>query len=90
MFSGNSKSAEALFKEISEHLDTLAKQQIINNTALLEDIKSLVEELCPQNKTTSMKNVHGDNFIGDKTQYYKQGSGPIINSPSGPISFGGT
>jgi hypothetical protein len=90
VFSGKSKSAEALFKEISEHLDTLAKQQIINNTALLEDIKSLVEELCPQTSTTSMQNVHGDNFIGDKTQNYNQGTGPMINGASGPITFGGT
>jgi hypothetical protein len=90
MFSSKSKSAEALFKEIWEHLDTLAKQQIINNAALLEDIKLLVEELCPQNKTTSLQNVHGDNFIGDKTQFYNQGPGPMINSPSGPITFGGT
>jgi hypothetical protein len=90
VFSGKSKSAEALFKEISEHLDTLAKQQIINNTALLEDIKYLVEELCPRTNTTSMHNVHDDNFIGDKTQNYNQGTGPMINGASGPITIGGT
>ena len=90
MFSIKSKSAEALFNEIWEHLDTFAKQQIINNTALLEDIQSLVEELCPQNKTTSLNNVHGNNFIGDKTQNYNQGPGPMINAPSDPITFGGT
>jgi hypothetical protein len=40
--------------------------------------------------TTSMQNVHGDNFVGDKTQYNNTGSGPMINHPSGSISFGGT
>lgn len=60
VFSGKSKSAEALFKEISEHLDTLAKQQIINNTALLEDIKTLVQEVCPDVTTKGTQDVHGD------------------------------
>ena len=40
--------------------------------------------------TMSMHNDHGDNFHGDKTQYNSTGSGPMINSASGPISFGGT
>jgi hypothetical protein len=39
--------------------------------------------------TTSMHNVHGDNFNGDKIQYNNTGSGPMINGASGPISFGG-
>jgi hypothetical protein len=39
--------------------------------------------------TTSMQNVHGDNFTGSKTQYNNTGSGPMINGASGPISFGG-
>jgi hypothetical protein len=90
VFSGKGKSAEALFKEVWEHLDILAKQQIINNTALLEDVKLLAQELCPQSTTTSMNNIHGDNFIGDKTEYNNTGSGPMINGASGPISFGGT
>ena len=40
--------------------------------------------------TTSMQNVHGDNFTGSKIQYNNTGSGPVINGASGPISFGGT
>ena len=47
VFSNKGKSAEALLKEIWEHLDTLAKQQIINNTALLEDIKTLCKSYVP-------------------------------------------
>jgi hypothetical protein len=39
---------------------------------------------------TSMQNVHGDNFIGNKTQYNNTGAGPMINGASGPISFRGT
>jgi hypothetical protein len=38
----------------------------------------------------SMQNFHGDNFVGNKTQYNNTGSGPMINGASGPISFGGT
>ena len=60
VFSNKGKSAEALLKEIWEHLDTLAKQQIINNTALLEDIKTLVQELCPDATTKGTQDVRGD------------------------------
>jgi hypothetical protein len=60
VFSNKGKSAEALLKEIWEHLDMLAKQQIINNTALLEDIKTLVQELCPDTTTKGAQDVHGD------------------------------
>jgi hypothetical protein len=39
------KTAEGLLQEIREYLALLAKRQIMSNAALLEDIKSLVEEL---------------------------------------------
>ena len=90
VFSGKGKSAEALFREVWGHLDILAKQQIINNTALLEEVRALVQELCAQSTTVSMQNIHGDNFTGDKTEYNNTGSGPMINGASGPISLGGT
>jgi hypothetical protein len=94
-FSGKSKSAEALFKEIWVHLDTLAKQQILNNTALLEDIKSLVEELYPQGATTNMYNRHGNNIKtlnGDNVKGNKNvnGSGNQFNGPGGTYHLGGT
>jgi hypothetical protein len=60
VFSSKGKSAEALFKEISEHLDALAKRHIINNTVLLGEIKALVQELYPQTTTRSTQDVHGD------------------------------
>jgi len=42
------------------------------------------------NDTTSIQHVYGDSFTGQKTQNNNIGSGPVINSASGPISFGGT
>lgn len=96
MFSGKGKSAEALFKEIWEHLDILAKQQIVNNAALLEDIKSLVEELCPQGTAGNMYNEHGDNvgvINGDKVSGDKNvnpGSGNFFTGSGGTYYLGGT
>ena len=93
VFSNKGKSAEALLKEIWEHLDTLAKQQIINNTALLEDIKTLVQELCPDATTKGTQDVHGDvqgdvihTINGDKN--VNSGSGQMFTGPGGTYNFG--
>jgi hypothetical protein len=91
VFSSKGKSAEALLKEICEHLDTLAKHQIINNTALLEEIKSLVQELCPQSTTTSTQSINGD-IRGDITHTHngdKVGGDKFGGDKFGGDKFGG-
>jgi hypothetical protein len=45
VFSNKGKTAEGLLEEIRMYLGLLASRQIISNAGLLEDIKSLVEEL---------------------------------------------
>jgi hypothetical protein len=45
VFSNKGKTAEGLLEEIRMYLELLASRQIISNTGLLKDIKSLVEEL---------------------------------------------
>ncbi|CAK1356546.1 uncharacterized protein RHO25_012312 [Cercospora beticola] len=90
VLSGKGKTAEALLKEISDYLTFLAQRKIVNNAALLEDIKSLVEELCPETTTTHMHNVNGDNIgtlHGDKN--VNSGSGFQFTGSGGTYNFGG-
>ncbi|PPJ55353.1 hypothetical protein CBER1_10074 [Cercospora berteroae] len=90
VLSGKGKTAEALLKELSEYLTLLAQRKIVNNTTLLEDIKALVEELCPQSTTTQMHNINGDNIgtlHGDKN--VNSGSGYQFTGAGGTYNFGG-
>lgn len=79
------KSAEALLGEICDHLDNLAKQHIINNTALLEDIKSCLDDLHNTDGVTQSHTGSGHNISGG---YNNTGPGHQFNNPSGSIHFG--
>jgi hypothetical protein len=61
LFNGKEKSVMALLIKILEHPDILVKQQIISNTALLKEIRVLVQELSFQSTIMSMQDFHGDN-----------------------------
>ena len=57
VFSKKGKTAEGLLQEIREYLALLAKRQIISNAALLEDIKSLVEDLPKEGRSTQQQSA---------------------------------
>lgn len=67
--------AEQLLKEIWDYLDVFAKKGIITNTALLREIKEVVDELFPKSGDTFKHLGIGDQVAGDKIagNQYKQG-----------------
>ena len=75
VLSGKGKTAEQLLKEIWDYLDVFAKKGIITNTALLREIKEVVDELFPQSGNTFNHSGIGDQVAGDKINgnQYKQG-----------------
>jgi transcriptional regulator of heat shock response len=85
VFSGKGKSAEVLLKEIWEYLALLAERQIINNTALLEDIKSLVDGLTGRESTTQQHSGSGHNIGGDN--YEQHGDGEMFTGNMGSVTF---
>ena len=57
VFSNKGKTAEGLLEEIRMYLELLASRQIISNTGLLKDIKSLVEELPKEGGSTQQQSA---------------------------------
>jgi hypothetical protein len=85
---GKRKEAESLLRGIWEHLDVLATKHIINNTGLLRDIKSVLDELAKEEGFTASHSGSGDIVRGDKTTNTNSGSGHFFDRPSGTINFG--
>lgn len=93
VLSGKGNTAEQLLKDIWVYLDVFAKKGIVTNTALLREIKDVVDELSLVSGSGSTFNhsgigdqVAGDQFTGNK---YQQGdSGRMFNAPINTINEG--
>lgn len=56
VFSSKGKKAEALLEDIRKYLELLASRQIIRNAALLEQLKSLVDDI-PKEQVSTQQQV---------------------------------
>lgn len=93
VLSGKGKTAEQLLKEIWACLDVFAKKGIITNTALLQEIKDLIEELSPDSggRSTFYHSGIGDQIAGDKVNGNKnqqRDNGRMYNAPITTINEG--
>lgn len=86
VLSGKGKTAEQLLKEIWMLLDIFAKKGIVTNTALLEEIKQVVDELFSGSSNTFNHYGQGDQVAGDKFTGHKIQQGNV----SGRQIFGGS
>ena len=85
VLSGKGRSAKVLLKEIWEYLALLAKRQIINNTAILEDIKETLDELFGSGGSTQYHSGSGHNIRGNNYEQY--GNGEMFTGSMGSVTF---
>jgi len=93
VLSGKGKTAEQLLKDIWGYLDVFAKKGIVTNTALLQEIKDVVEELSPDAGSRSAfyhsgigDQVAGDKVSGNKNQ--QRDNCRMYNAPINTINEG--